>query len=413
MSEKKTTKVILPLIVIALGVLGLVGMIAARPKVETKAPEVQPPLIRVTKAQTQDLQLRVSAQGSVAPRTESSLVPEVSGRLEWVSPSLAPGGFFEEGAVLLRIERRDAEVALRQARAARARAQSEVRLAQANLKRSLDLSKQGVVSSAELDNAKNNAQRRRGDADGSRRADRTRHTDLERTEIIAPFAGRVRDKTVDVGQFVNRGTPVATIYAVDFAEVRLPIPDDQLAFVDLPMHYRGENDVPTAAQGRVARADRRQRARVGRNDRSHRGRDRPAQPHGARGRAGRQSVRPGRRSVESAAAGSGRYSSRRRSSVASSATSSSCRAPRCAATTGPGRRRRGASALSARRGGARRPRQRRHRRRPAVRESVAVSPLEAAVDGMSVRVAAPTRRTSRGGDRDGRARRHDEPGLPP
>ncbi len=233
-------KVVLPIVVLAIGVLGAVGMIAARPKVETREPEIQPPLIRVTTAETRDLRFRVAAQGSVAPRTESSLVPEVSGRVEWVSPALAPGGFFDEDAVLLRIERRDAEVALRQAQAAKARAQSELRLARANLKRSRDLAERGVVSSAELDNAQNQASvSEAAMMEADARIERAR-TDLERTEIRAPFDGRVRQKSVDVGQFVNRGTPVATIYSVDFAEVRLPIPDDQLAYVDLPMHYRGK-----------------------------------------------------------------------------------------------------------------------------------------------------------------------------
>ena len=64
--------------------------------------------------------------------------------------------------------------------------------------------------------------------------------DLQRTKVKAPFAGRIRNKYVDVGQFVNRGNPVARIYAVDYAEVRLPIPDDAAAFVDLPIDYRGE-----------------------------------------------------------------------------------------------------------------------------------------------------------------------------
>ncbi len=248
-NRSKTAKVVLPVVVIVLGILGLVGMMVARPKVETRAPEVHPPLIRVMTAEIQDLQLHVSAQGSVAPRRESSLVPEVSGRVEWVSPALAPGGFFEEGTVLLRIERRDAEVALRQARASMARAQSEVRLARANLKRSFDLSEQGVVSSAEFDSAQNSAgvaeaMLMEADAHLERAS-----TDLERTEIVAPFVGRVRQKMIDVGQFVNRGTPVATVYSVDFAEVRLPIPDDQLAYVDLPLHYRGTAD--TVDQPRV------------------------------------------------------------------------------------------------------------------------------------------------------------------
>ena len=68
--------------------------------------------------------------------------------------------------------------------------------------------------------------------------DRARR-DLERAEVRAPYAGRVQSKDVDVGQFVNRGTAVGRIYAVDSAEVRLPLPDDELAYVDVPMSYRG------------------------------------------------------------------------------------------------------------------------------------------------------------------------------
>jgi RND family efflux transporter MFP subunit len=64
--------------------------------------------------------------------------------------------------------------------------------------------------------------------------------DLERTKIRAPFDGRVRDKSVDLGQYVTPGAPVARVYAVDFAEVRLPIPDADLAHLDLPLDYRGE-----------------------------------------------------------------------------------------------------------------------------------------------------------------------------
>ncbi len=57
--------------------------------------------------------------------------------------------------------------------------------------------------------------------------------DLDRTEIKAPFAGRIRDESVDVGQYVSQATSLATIYATDYAEIRLPIPDEQLAFLDV------------------------------------------------------------------------------------------------------------------------------------------------------------------------------------
>jgi multidrug efflux pump subunit AcrA (membrane-fusion protein) len=44
---------------------------------------------------------------------------------------------------------------------------------------------------------------------------------------------------VDIGRYVSTGTITASIYAVDVAEIRLPLPDDELAFLDLPLDYRG------------------------------------------------------------------------------------------------------------------------------------------------------------------------------
>ncbi len=73
--------------------------------------------------------------------------------------------------------------------------------------------------------------------------------DLERTALTAPFDGLVRREAVDVGQFVSRGAPVATVYASDQAEVRLPIADRQLAFLNLPVDHRGE--LPAEQQPRV------------------------------------------------------------------------------------------------------------------------------------------------------------------
>jgi len=67
----------------------------------------------------------------------------------------------------------------------------------------------------------------------------TAKRNLERTELRAPYAGRVREKMVDVGRYVSTGTTIATVYAVDIAEVRLPLPDEELAYLDLPLDYRG------------------------------------------------------------------------------------------------------------------------------------------------------------------------------
>ena len=69
--------------------------------------------------------------------------------------------------------------------------------------------------------------------------------DLARIEITAPFEGRVREESVDVGQFVSRGAAIASIYATDYAEIRLPIADDQLAYLRLPnMREANEDEGP-------------------------------------------------------------------------------------------------------------------------------------------------------------------------
>jgi RND family efflux transporter MFP subunit len=64
---------------------------------------------------------------------------------------------------------------------------------------------------------------------------------LQRTKIAAPFDGRVRVKKVDVGQVVSLGVPLATVYAVDYAEIRLPVPDDEIGYLDCCLDYRTQN----------------------------------------------------------------------------------------------------------------------------------------------------------------------------
>jgi RND family efflux transporter MFP subunit len=253
MSAASKWKVLLPLIVLALGALAAIALFAARPAVSTAPPASQPPLVRAVVAKPENLQLRVRTHGTVQPRTESSLIPEVSGRVTWVSPHLAAGGFFEAGEVLLRIDAEDHAVALEAARAALARRESEAKLAAAQLGRARSLSGQGVVSAAELDEAENLAHVARAAEREAKTALKQAEMNLERTELRAPFTGRVRQEQVDPGQFVVRGAPVATLYAVDYAEIRLPVPDGELRFLDLPLAHGGDSGA-TARPDVVLRA---------------------------------------------------------------------------------------------------------------------------------------------------------------
>lgn len=230
--------------ILVIGVAGVALIFALKPHAEAAPQPPRVPVVTVETVDVQPLDFFVIAHGTVKPRREGDLVPQVSGNVEWVSPALTSGGFFDEGDVLLRIDRADYEVALESANAAVARSESEYSRASREFDRQKRLADRSVASQTNLDVAQNAARV----AEASLREAKARleqaKRDLSRTELFAPYSGRVRTADVDVGQFVSRGTSVAKIYAVDFAEVRLPISDAELDYVDLPLLRRSDGDAP-------------------------------------------------------------------------------------------------------------------------------------------------------------------------
>ena len=193
------------------------------------------------------------------------------------------------------------------ARAVVARAQSEYDRATKELERQKRLADRSVASESRIDDAEN-ADRAAAAAlrEAEARLERAER-DLERTEMRAPYAGRVRAEQVDVGQFVTRGTSIGDLYAVDYAEVRLPMPDRELGFVDLPMPTAGPEPLRSRERRRPPRRSARRFACARSSPAaSTRGpgascapRERSTrEPHGERGGAGRGSLRPRRGASE-------------------------------------------------------------------------------------------------------------------
>jgi RND family efflux transporter MFP subunit len=208
-----------------------------------------PLTVRVIDAQPQSLTLTVTSQGTVKPLTESQLIPEVSGKIEWMSDSLVVGGFFTEGEELARIESLDYETALSRAEAALLRAEAELEHSKFELMRMRSLEERKLASRSNLENAlrmyRVNSAAQLDAAANLKQA----QENLKRTRLIAPFTGLVRAKSVDIGQFVSRGQAIATVYANSSVEVRLPVADRQLAFLNIPPTQRGE--LPIASQPSV------------------------------------------------------------------------------------------------------------------------------------------------------------------
>jgi RND family efflux transporter MFP subunit len=231
-------RIVAPIAILAAGVAGFVAFIATRPEVDRQEPDTIVPLVRTVFVEPQTLRFKVSAHGTVEPPIESELRSQVDGEILWVSPSLAAGGFFEANEPLIRIDATDYENELEASRAASDRAKSALSRASREHERQQRLLSQSAASLAQADEARDGFQ----SAEAALREARVRiaraQRDLARTEIAAPYAGRTRDKSVDIGQFVRRGDELAQLYAIEYAEVPLPVPDRELAFLDLLHPFR-------------------------------------------------------------------------------------------------------------------------------------------------------------------------------
>ena len=177
-------------------------------------------LVDVMRLNSTSAQFTVRSQGTVLPRTRTVLSAEVSGAIVEISPKFIAGGIFQPGEVLMRIDPTDYSVSVKKAQALLKQRQIEFDGAE-------KLRSQGYRAEAELASA--------AAALASAEAEVVRaKRNLERTNIRLPYEGMFLSKDADIGQFVNPGTRLGVTFATNYAEVRLPLTDQDLAFVELP-----------------------------------------------------------------------------------------------------------------------------------------------------------------------------------
>lgn len=242
---RKFFKFMLPLMLIIGSVLVVIAMIAwQKSQSAERKPETEKAiLVETIEAEVVSLNFKVNSQGTVRPRTETTLVAEVSGKIVSVSPKFVAGGFFQEGEVLLQIDPSDYETGLKRAEAALASRQAKLADETARSEQALkdweNLGRQGqpsdlVLRKPQMADAQANVSAAEADVQKARR-------DLERTRINVPYDGLVRQKAVDIGQYVTPGTRLGVTFAIDTAEVRLPLTSFDLNYLDLPSETEAGN----------------------------------------------------------------------------------------------------------------------------------------------------------------------------
>ena len=206
--------------ILAAAIAVAVLMAQMRPEPPKKETADLHPLVEVLVLENMTANFEVSSQGTVMPRTETVLSAEVQGTITSISPKFIAGGVFDANEVLMRIDPTNYAVAVKQAEALVK--QREIEHDGASKLRS-----QGYRAEAEYASAVAALATAEADFVRAKR-------NFERTYIRLPYEGIVRAKETDLGQFVNPGTRLGVVFATDYAEVRLPLTDSDLAFVDLP-----------------------------------------------------------------------------------------------------------------------------------------------------------------------------------
>lgn len=229
--------VVMPFIIIFGTVILVVLAAFLAPKPAKKPVLAKAPLVAIVSLTAKDLHFNVLSQGSVKPRTETDIISEVSGRVTHVSPKFFVGGFFKKGELLLTIDDALYKINLIKAQASLVSAKANLLEESAKVNQAKQewllsgkiLSKAPVLAirTPQLQRAKAAVTTAMANVDEAK-------IKLAETKIVAPYDAVLKTKQADIGQYITVGSHIAATFAVDYAEIRLPVQQRDLNFLHLP-----------------------------------------------------------------------------------------------------------------------------------------------------------------------------------
>lgn len=191
------------------------------------------PLVNSTIVSPETRRIEIVGSGAVSSQVDVQIIPQVQGRVDWLSSIMRPGGSFLKDEVLFRIEAKDFELEVERRRAEVASARTNLQLEEA----------EGLAATREWEEitpgepvpalvARKPQIRDRRAALASAQAQLARaQLDLDRTNFSLPFNGRVVSSNVELGQFMATGQTYGTVYSLDGLEVTVPLADRDLKWL--------------------------------------------------------------------------------------------------------------------------------------------------------------------------------------
>jgi RND family efflux transporter MFP subunit len=246
---------LLAIIIVGVGIAGAVVFIMLKKPPERKEQDLQAPLVEVVQLHSKNIPMVVQGYGTVKPKVEVDIIPEVAGKVVYIHPELIVGGFIPADQAILRIDPRDYELAVRQAEAAVADAkvlleteQAEAEVARIEWKQlhpDTEPTSPLVLRQPQIRKAK-------ALLDSSEAQLATAQLRLERTNLSLPFDVLITTESVDLGQYVVMGQALAKGYGTGSVEIEVPLMDSELAWFDIFENSIFSNGSSNSAKGTPA-----------------------------------------------------------------------------------------------------------------------------------------------------------------
>lgn len=232
---QKHSRKLLPIAIIVAAIVISMAMNLLKPApVKAESPDTAVAVKTISLVRTQAV-LSIESQGTVAARTRTSLISEVSGRVLTVSEKFVVGGAFDTNDVLLELDPTDYEVALQRANAKLISMNAQLTFEKA---RAVQAEKEWGMTGRPKSEAPLLALRKpylleaQANLLQAEAEVRQAKVKLSKTIIKAPYAGMVSKKLADIGQFVTTGTRIGETFAIDFVEIRLPLTEKDLTMME-------------------------------------------------------------------------------------------------------------------------------------------------------------------------------------
>jgi len=259
----------LPVAIIGAAVVISIAMnLLKPPPLKAESPDTAL-VVKTQLLQAAGANLSVQSQGTVLPRTRTLLTSEVSGTVLQVSPQFVVGGTFKAGDLLLQIDPTDYKVALQRAKANLISMNAQLTFERA---RATQAEKEWAMTGRPAEEAPLLALRKpyleeaRANVLQAEAEVTQAQLKLERTAIRVPYTGMVSTKAVDIGQYVSVGTNLGETFAIDFAEVRLPLTKRDLSMMNSFSQADREHHLQVTLLGSAHGTEKRWDARLVRSE---------------------------------------------------------------------------------------------------------------------------------------------------